>query len=362
MGMPIFHKDTMSDEERVQALMEGKPIDRVPLNLQAFAFSAVNVGWSINDWYTDMQKNYDSCWMTAAQYGAMWLPFGGYPSVGPYELGGKIKWPTTEYDQCPNAEPVADNEEAAWALELPTQQTLKEAGYMPLFREFARISRSNDMPFCIPMYDPWTTAGNIVGIENLAKWSFKKPDLVNHMMRFSTDFLLMVQQIIIDEAGGPQGYFPADSTASASNDMISPKTFKKFVLPHLIEYHSGLIEKGIIGIMFHLCGEQTNNYEFYTEVPLPPLSQISVSHEVDLELAMQLFPDYVIHGNIEPSLIQLGKPDDIYEACRVAIEKGKKHKRGFVLCPGCELPPCSPPYNVWMMAKALNDFGYYDSV
>lgn len=131
MGMPMFHKDTMTAEERIQALMEGKPLDRVPLNLQAFSFSAVNVGWSINDWYTDMQKNFDSGRMTAEQYGAMWLPFGGYPSVGPYELGGEMKWPKSEYDQCPNVEPVAATEDAAWAMELPDLKTLKEAGYMP---------------------------------------------------------------------------------------------------------------------------------------------------------------------------------------------------------------------------------------
>jgi hypothetical protein len=42
-----------------------------------------------------------------------------------------------------------------------------------------------------------------------------------------------------ESADSAQGYFPADCTASASNDLISPKTFKEFVLPYLIEYHTG---------------------------------------------------------------------------------------------------------------------------
>ena len=54
------------------------------------------------------------------------------------------------------------------------------------------------------------------------------------------------------------------------------------------------------------------------------------------------------------------KVKDCFESARKDEEKGKKHKRGFALAPGCELPPQSPPYNVWMMAKAVNDFGYYD--
>ena len=120
------------------------------------------------------------------------------------------------------------------------------------------------------------------------------------------------------------------------------------------------MKMGVMGIGFHPCGEQNLNYAFYPEMPLPSLSQISVSHEVDLERASAAFPDHVISGNIEPALLQLGSADRIYEACRVAIKKGKKHQRGFVLMSGCEMAPQTPPYNLWVMAKAVNDFGYFD--
>ena len=248
-----------------------------------------------------------------------------------------MKWPTTEYDQCPHAEPAATTEEEAWALKLPEPDKLKETGYIPYFREFARICASQGLPFCLAMYGPWTTAGNIVGVERLCRWIIKQPDLAHPLVRLATD-----------------------STASASNDMISPKTFKEFVLPYLIEYHSRLIGLGVPSINFHLCGDQNANYELYPQVPLPPLSIISVSHEVDLEKAMATFPEYIIMGNIEPALLQLGQPEQIYETCRVILEKGKKHKRGFAIAPGCELSPPTPPHNVWTVAKAINDFGYYD--
>jgi uroporphyrinogen decarboxylase len=35
---------------------------------------------------------------------------------------------------------------------------------------------------------------------------------------------------------------------------------------------------------------------------------------------------------------------------------------GFILAPGCGLPPKSPPYNVWMMTEAVNDFGWYSRI
>jgi len=358
MVMPLFHKDKMSAEERAQALMEGKPMDRVPFSILAFAFHGVNVGYTINEWYTDMQKAFESGKWTAEQYGSMWLPFGGYPAIGPWEFGGAMKWPTGAFAQCPNVEPAVSNEEEAWALKLPGLEKLKDAGYIPYFREFARIATSHGLPFVLPIYCPWTTAGNIVGIERLCRWSIKKPDLAQHAVKLATDFLVSFSQIIVDEFGA-QCYFPAISTASAANNLISPKTFKEFALPYLVEYHTKLIAMGVPGILFHICGEQNANYQFYPEVPLPPLSQISVSHEVDLEKASAVFPDHVISGNIEPAILQLGTPQEVYEACRVAIEKGKKHRRGYALAPGCELPPQTPSYNVWTMAKAVNDFGYY---
>lgn len=111
--------------------------------------------------------------------------------------------------------------------------------------------------------------------------------------------------------------------------------------------------------MLHICGEQNAKYGFYREFPLTPTSLISVSQEVDLEKASEFFSDHIITGNVNPAIFQLGNPGDVYRACVSAIEKGKNHKRGFILSPGCELPPHTPSYNVWMMAKAVNDYGYY---
>ncbi len=65
-------------------------------------------------------------------------------------------------------------------------------------------------------------------------------------------------------------------------------------------------------------------------------------------------------GNINPSIIQIGRPEEVYEECRKAIEKGKKAPRGFILMSGCEVPALAPPYNIWIMRKAVSDFGWYD--
>jgi len=81
---------------------------------------------------------------------------------------------------------------------------------------------------------------------------------------------------------------------------------------------------------------------------------------VDIETASKYFPEDIILGNIEPARIQTARPEEVYELCRIAIEKGKKHPGGYILAPGCELPVKTPPINVFQMTKAVNDFGWYE--
>ena len=86
---------------------------------------------------------------------------------------------------------------------------------------------------------------------------------------------------------------------------------------------------------------------------------VSVGHEVDLEVVSEYFPNDIIMGNVEPAIIQSGTPEQIFELTKTCIKKGMKHRGGFMLAPGCEMPPKAPSYNVWTMMKAVNDFGWY---
>ena len=76
--------------------------------------------------------------------------------------------------------------------------------------------------------------------------------------------------------------------------------------------------------------------------------------------AYEYHPEDIIMGNVNPVLYQNGTPRQVYDLCRLCIEKGKKIQGGFILAPGCGLPPRAPPHNVWMMTKAVNDFGWYE--
>jgi uroporphyrinogen decarboxylase len=79
-----------------------------------------------------------------------------------------------------------------------------------------------------------------------------------------------------------------------------------------------------------------------------------------LETAAEYFPNDIIEGNLDTTIIQNGTPDQVYKAAGKVIEQGKSLANGFIFRPACELPPLASVENVMAMTRAVNDFGWYD--
>jgi uroporphyrinogen-III decarboxylase len=88
-------------------------------------------------------------------------------------------------------------------------------------------------------------------------------------------------------------------------------------------------------------------------------SILSFGHEVPIETAVKHFPNDIIFGNLDPTLLQMETPRSIYEMSCDIITRGKKSPCGFIMAPGCGIPATAPPVNVFAMTKAVYDVGYY---
>lgn len=187
----------------------------------------------------------------------------------------------------------------------------------------------------------------------------KKPEVAHRLLRLATDHVIAVTQYWVDTFG--PNIFAFNSEPSAANQIISPRQFKEFVLPYTQEFHENILVMGIKHIMCHICGEQNLNLPYWAQIPMGNPGVVTFGHEVDLTTAIKYFGNTcVIAGNIEPAVIQEGTHEQVYELCRIAIEKAKHAPRGFILMPGCGFPPKAPPYNLYTMVKAVNDLGWYD--
>ncbi|MFC2122327.1 uroporphyrinogen decarboxylase family protein [Bacteroidota bacterium] len=356
-------QEKMTAIERINALLSSQPVDRVPVWLWLISapFAAKNVGYTVASSYIDVDMSFWSQVWTQEMYGSDDIP---RPSIGgtvktTWAFGGEIKLPHGEYSQAPLAVryPLESGEDAR-KLEPP--EDITQLGPIPLLMQFARMQQEHGFPITVPCESPVEAVRGICGMEMLCRWMIKSPEVVHRLLRLATDFQLKVAQYWV-ETFGPDRLMVQNTAPTTSNQVISPRQFEAFFLPYQKELHEKILAMGVRHIFCHICGDQNLNLPYWAQVPMGNPGIVSFGHEISLATAIEYFGDTsIIAGNIEPVVIQMGTPQQVYELCRQCIEDGKNAPRGYILTPGCGLPPMAPPYNVYMMVKAARDSGWYD--
>ncbi len=352
----------MTERERIEALLNRKKPDRVPIwPFAPHGFAAIYSKLSLADAYTNPEACYYAQRQTCRDFGWVFFPWIGYASIGAWELGGEVRMPSGEYDQAPMVTryPI-EKDEDVYHLKWPGP----DSGFNPIarrFSELARRERLDNEPFnaAISAGGGFGLACNIVGLDRFLKWLIKKPELAHYLIRTLSDRSLagLTKQ---SERMGTEGVLGFTGGPTSSNYLISPKHFEEFALPSLKEGQEKLRVLGYKTTYVHICGEHNANLPYWSQIDFGDPGIIGIGHEIRLETAARYFPDDIILGNLEPAIIQEGTPEQVYEATREIVEEGTKLPNGFIFSPGCDLPPWSPLENVRMMTKAVNDFGWYD--
>ena len=246
----------MTSAERMEALLEGKPVDHVPLLSFILGFCAKNVGLPVATIYSNPEESFRAQVCTKEQYGYDSDPFFGYASYGGPEFGGEIKLPEGEFEQAPSHKRFAvQGEEDVDRLELPD---VKKAGMLPLAMQFSKIQEKNHVSPSVVVGGPFTIAGNIAPVETLCRWSIKKPELAHRLLRLATDHVVSVVGHWVEVFGTGRVRVQIWEPL-ASNQIISPRQFEKLILPYQIELHEKILALDIKLILCHICVEQNLN-------------------------------------------------------------------------------------------------------
>jgi len=353
---------TMTDRQRVEALLNRERPDRVPIYPFPFGFCALYAKGSIADTYNNPELSLAAQRRTCQDFGWVFMPLIAYAAVGAWELGGEIRWPSGEFAQAPTVvrHPVETPVDAL-RLNVPD---IKNAGIVPIQMAFSKLAseeRLDNEPFNVSCYGggAFSLAANIPGVEKFSRWLLKKPEVAHHLLRLATDFEIELAQYWKDTFG-TAGVLPFDWEPVSANHIISPKQFEKFALPYLRESHERMLAMGYKTLFTHICGEHESNLPYWAQIPMGDPGFVHFGCEVDLETAAQYFPHDIIMGNLDSSIVQVGTPEEVYEATRKVVEKGKKLPNGYIFSSSCELPPRAPMENVLAMNRAVDEFGWYD--
>lgn len=348
--------DRMTSRERWSALVRGEPVDRVPCLQFMLGHAAVVNGKPVAKVYDDAAASL-GCQLNAMEfYGHDGLILHGWANAGGAEFGGEVEFPYRKYTGAPmmKTNPV-QSEEDAWNLRVPLDITA--AGTIPVALQFSRLQYEAGLPVTVQVGSPLTWAGSVCGEERLMVWVIKKPDLVQHVLRVVTDFILKKADYWIEEFGAER--LLAFDLCIETNKLYSPKQFETFAFPYLAEVHGHLTTAGVGIFLSHICGEQNRNLPLWSRLGYGRRGMISVGREIPLAAASAAFPTSVIMGNVDPVAVQEATPEEVFDLCRASIEEGKDHAGGYALMTGCEVPPQAPPVNVGRMVAACRRYGHY---
>lgn len=233
---------------------------------------------------------------------------------------------------------------------------------------------------------PFSTAGNLMGPENLARALIEAPEQVHRLMEKVTDYSIQYHTAFAGRAHAVVVLEPMTAT-----ELTSPAHYKEFAFPYLQKTFHAIAEAGLIPIN-HPCGDTTGILDMAVEVlpPKPPhgihasfgqamirprsfkwvkevVGDESLSPDPDdpysiimLGVKRAVGTKTCIAGNIDPVGVMLdGTPQDVEKAVKKVIDYASEDG-ALIVCPGCDLNPGIPAENLLALVEATKKYGAYN--
>lgn len=135
-----------------------------------------------------------------------------------------------------------------------------------------------------------------------------------------------------------------------SSEFVSPKLFNRFTWPVVLKAVEAIIEAGSVPNL-HFDANWDRDIARFKDLPKGKCVW-ACDHATDIyKLKESLDGHMCIKGDVPATLLSLGSPEEVYKYCRKLItDMGPK---GFILSPGCTLPPNARVENVKAMLAAV---------
>lgn len=262
----------------------------------------------------------------------------GYNNFHAAALGGRIKY--REIGAPDLEEPLVNTESDLDKLDLEKLKENKTVKAIWEATEMVSKAIGDEFVVTTTAWGPFTLGAQIFGVEKTMRGTFKTPEIIKRVVDFAADLNIKFYSGLV-EKGLIKVISLADPTASA--DLISRKQFENFALPYLQKFTSWAKSKGA-KVLVHICGNTTDRLDLF---PKMGADCISIDHKVDIAKAKsELSGKICFAGNVNPvAVLNNGTPLDVEASSRKCIETAGL-EGGFVLMPGCDIPPTVPIKNV----------------
>ncbi len=274
----------------------------------------------------------------------MVYPGSGYNNFLAAAIGGKIK---VRHIGAPDLEgPIIHSPEDLESLEI--EKIHENEAIQTIWKASEIVHEQIGDRYLVgtTSWGPFTKAGNLRGVEQLMKDVYKNKEFAQKVIEFATDLIMAFYEPLVKDVG-MDAISIADPTASG--DLISRKHFLEFALPAL-EKVIGEFKKRGVTTFLHICGDTSDKLH---EIAESKPGCFSLDHKVDLAFAKKELQGVVcIAGNVDPvTVLNDGTPEYVEEVSTNCISAAAEGG-GYVLCPGCDIPPSVSLENIQAFIKS----------
>ena len=338
----------LNSRERVLKFFRKEEIDRIPVfsgmgNVTVHGLE--KYGWKFADIHVDAHK-------MAGMAASTFQLFGFECAVVPFDMGVEAEALGAGVNFYSNHTDVVyptiskKVSEKVENLDIRIPSDLAKAGRIPLVTEAIRLLKEevgDQVAIGAWVLGPYTLAGQIVDIGDLAKTAFKKTDMVHELLNTLADVLIDIAKIY-REAGAD---YITVREMGAGPDILSPRIFKALIRPHLEQIFTALESPKIL----HICGSTDSIIE---DMALCGADAVSVDQKnTAVESRKKIGREMLLLGNFDPyaPMVQMDAAE-VEQAVKKCIDDGVD-----ALWPGCDFWPDVKKENMKALIAAANKYG-----
>jgi [methyl-Co(III) methanol-specific corrinoid protein]:coenzyme M methyltransferase len=231
-------------------------------------------------------------------------------------------------------------------LDLRVPADLTRAARIPLVCDAIRFLKKewgDRIAIGAHVLGPYTLAGQLLDLSQLAKAAIKKTNLVGVLLDKLAGALTAIA-MIYREAGAD---YITVREMGAGPDILSPRIFQGLIMPPLKKVFEKIKSPSVL----HICGDTNDIIE---EMAACGADALSVEKKNNMaETRRKLGPDALIFGQLDAyNTLCLGNPDSVANAVKESIDAGVN-----ALWPGCDIWPTVPKANMEMLVAAARKYG-----
>jgi MtaA/CmuA family methyltransferase len=330
----------MNGRERVIAMLQGQPVDHLPVMPITMMFASDLIGAKYVDYATDFRVQAEGQLRVAEQFELDYVSVISDPCCEPADLGATIKF-------FPDQPPAIDEENALLAekdklrkLEVPDPagggrmaNRVKAVGLLT-----QRSARDKIVEGWIE--GPCAEAADLRGINALMMDFFDEPQFITELFEFVLELEVAFAKAQV--AAGAELIGIGDAAAS----LVGPKIYQQFVWPYEKQMVDRVHALGAY-VRLHICG---NTRQILDDMGRLRCDMVDLDSPTPVgEARAAMGPDQVLLGNLDPVRgLRDGTPESVYAA---VAECHRQAGSRFIVGAGCEVVRDTQAVNLHAMVR-----------